>query len=112
MKMQLFEPVGLKFEKANWANNPEFGLVDTLLTKYPELYDHLREDIVSDNKLILTGVDPDVILNSISLVIKEITERKIDSIPEDYLIEDTFWKVVKLILGNTKLSNQWWGIKT
>jgi UDP-N-acetylglucosamine 2-epimerase len=71
-----------------------------------------RPEAQDTGSIILTGFDPDVILNSISLVIKEKTERKTNSIPEDYLIEDTSWRVVKLILGNTKLSNQWWGVKT
>lgn len=69
-----------------------------------------RPEAQDTGSIILTGFDPDVILNSISLVIKEKTERKIKSIPEDYLIEDTSWRVVKLILGNTKLSNKWGGI--
>ena len=69
-----------------------------------------RPEAQDTGSIILTGFDPDVILNSISLVIKEKTERKINSIPADYLIEDTSWRVVKLILGNTKLSNPWWGI--
>ena len=32
-------------------------------------------------------------------------------IPEDYSIQNTSWRVLKLIMGNTKLSNIWWGIK-
>ena len=60
--------------------------------------------------IILTGFDPDVVLNSVSLVIKEINCRKFKSIPEDYLIEDTSWRVLKLIIGNCKLSNLWNGI--
>ena len=70
-----------------------------------------RPEAQDTGSIILTGFDLDVILNSIYLVIKEKTERKINSIPDDYLIEDTSWRVVKLILGNTKLSNRWWGIK-
>ena len=70
-----------------------------------------RPEAQDTGSIILTGFDVDVILNSISLVIKEKTEREINSIPEDYLIEDTSWRVVKLIAGNTKLSNKWWGIK-
>ncbi len=70
-----------------------------------------RPEAQDTGSIILTGFDIDVILNSISLVIKEKTERKINSIPEDYQIEDTSWRVVKLIAGNTKLSNKWWGIK-
>lgn len=71
-----------------------------------------RPEAQDTGSVILTGFDPDVILNSISLSIKEKTERKTNSVPQDYLIEDTSWRVVKLILGNTKLSNKWWGIKT
>jgi UDP-N-acetylglucosamine 2-epimerase len=71
-----------------------------------------RPEAQDTGSIMLTGFDPDVILNSISLVIKEKTKRKVTSIPEEYLIEDTSWRVVKLILGNTKLSNLWWGINT
>lgn len=71
-----------------------------------------RPEAQDTGSIILTGFDTDVILNSISMAIKEKTERKISSVPDDYLIEDTSWRVVKLILGNTKLSNKWWGIKT
>jgi len=70
-----------------------------------------RPEAQDTGSIILTGFDPDVILNSISMAIKEKTQRKISSVPEDYLIEDTSWRVVKLILGNTKLSNKWWGIE-
>ena len=69
-----------------------------------------RPEAQDTGSIILTGFDPDIILNSISVVIKEKTERKTFSIPEDYQIEDTSWRVVKLILGNTKLSNLWNGI--
>jgi UDP-N-acetylglucosamine 2-epimerase (non-hydrolysing) len=69
-----------------------------------------RPEAQDTGSIILTGFDPGVILNSISLAIKEKTDRRINSIPQDYLIGDTSWRVVKLILGNTKLSNQWWGI--
>lgn len=51
MKMQLFEPLRLKFEQANWARNPEFGLMDTILEKHPELFVHLQKDIVEGNKV-------------------------------------------------------------
>ncbi|MEO8764883.1 MAG: UDP-N-acetylglucosamine 2-epimerase (non-hydrolyzing) [Ginsengibacter sp.] len=71
-----------------------------------------RPEAQDTGSIILTGFDPDVILNSISLTIKEKYERKINSIPADYLIEDTSWRVVKLVVGNTKLSNKWWGIKS
>jgi UDP-N-acetylglucosamine 2-epimerase (non-hydrolysing) len=70
-----------------------------------------RPEAQDTGSIILTGFDPDVILNSISMVISENKKRKTFSIPDDYQIEDTSWRVIKLILGNTKLSNKWWGIK-
>ena len=69
-----------------------------------------RPEAQDTGSIILTGFDPEIILNSISLSVKEKTERKIKSIPEDYQIQDTSWRVVKLIMGNTKLSNLWLGI--
>ena len=70
-----------------------------------------RPEAQDTGSIILTGFDPDVVLCSIFLAIKEKTDRKICSVPDDYQIQDTSWRVVKLILGNTKLSNKWWGIK-
>jgi UDP-N-acetyl-L-fucosamine synthase len=69
-----------------------------------------RPEAQDTGSIILTGFDPDIILNSISMVIHEKTERKSFSIPDDYQIGDTSWRVVKLILGNCKLSNLWSGI--
>ncbi len=69
-----------------------------------------RPEAQDTGSIILTGFDPDVILNSIELVINETKERNSFSIPGDYQIADTSWRVVKLILGNCKLSNLWNGI--
>jgi IS5 family transposase len=45
MKMKLFEPPVLKFKEANRSRNPEFGLLDTVLETYPELYKIVEGDI-------------------------------------------------------------------
>lgn len=47
--MKLFEPLKLKFEEANWANNPEFGLIDTILEQHPELIKLVEPDITAHN---------------------------------------------------------------
>jgi UDP-N-acetyl-L-fucosamine synthase len=70
-----------------------------------------RPEAQDTGSIILTGFDPGIILSSIELVIKERDTRKTFSVPEDYQIEDTSWRVVKLIMGNCKLSNLWNGIK-
>jgi len=69
-----------------------------------------RPEAQDTGSIILTGFDPDIILNSISMVINETKERKSFSMPPDYQIDNTSWRVVKLILGNCKLSNLWSGI--
>ncbi len=71
-----------------------------------------RPEAQDAGTIILSGFDPDVVLNAVGTVIEEFRlypEYRI--IAEDYYIENTSWRVLKLILGNTKLSNKWWGIK-
>jgi UDP-N-acetylglucosamine 2-epimerase (non-hydrolysing) len=69
-----------------------------------------RPEAQDTGSIILTGFNPDIILNSISMVISEKGARKSVSVPMDYQIEDTSWRVLKLILGNCKLSNLWNGV--
>jgi len=69
-----------------------------------------RPEAQDTGSIILTGFKPEIILNSIEMVIHEKVDRKSFSVPADYQIEDTSWRVVKLILGNCKLSNLWSGI--
>ena len=70
-----------------------------------------RPEAQDTGSIILTGFDPDVVLNSIHSTIKETESRKSKiSVPVNYTVKDTSWRVLKLILGNTKLNNKWWGI--
>ena len=50
MKIQLFQTLKLKFEKPDWANNPELGLIDTILEKNPHLIKLLEEDVTKGCK--------------------------------------------------------------
>jgi IS5 family transposase len=50
MKMQLFETLRLKFEQPNWALNPEFGLLDTILEQNPSLLKIVSSDILAGTK--------------------------------------------------------------
>lgn len=70
-----------------------------------------RPEAQDAGTIILTGFEPDVVLNSIEAVIKEFKLRnRYEQIAQDYMINNTSWRVLKLILGNTKLSNRWMGI--
>jgi IS5 family transposase len=50
MRMKLYETCKLKFENVDWARNPEFGLIDTILEKNPNLYEIVAADIMAGNK--------------------------------------------------------------
>ncbi len=91
-----------------------------------------RPEAQDAGTIILTGFEPEIVLSSVRTVIEEyknrtqITQiqqintdknsenqynlRHQRSIPADYMIKDTSWRVLKLILGNAGLSNRWWGI--
>ena len=73
-----------------------------------------RPEAQDTGNIILTGFEPDIVLNAISTVIDEQqttnNKQQTRNTPSEYQIENTSWRVLKLILGNTKLSNKWWGI--
>jgi UDP-N-acetyl-L-fucosamine synthase len=71
-----------------------------------------RPEAQDAGTIILTGFDPEVVMNSLRLVTAEFSERKAYSrIADDYTIDNTSWRVLKLIQGNAGLSNAWWGIQ-
>jgi len=91
-----------------------------------------RPEAQDTGSIILTGFEPEIVLSSVRTVIEEYTnrtlitqieqkntdkisedlfyQRHLCSIPTDYTITNTSWRVLKLILGNAGLSNKWWGI--
>jgi UDP-N-acetyl-L-fucosamine synthase len=70
-----------------------------------------RPEAQDAGTIILTGFDPEVVKQSIDLVISEFEGNRNRKIPEEYQVTDTSWRVLKLIMGNAQLSNKWWGIK-
>lgn len=70
-----------------------------------------RPEAQDKGTIILTGFDERVVLDSVKCVIDEHTSGSYAEIPEEYKVSNTSWRVLKLILGNTKLSNRWWGIE-
>jgi len=71
-----------------------------------------RPEAQDAGTIILTGFEPDVVINSIQIAVNEFKKiSKYQKIAEDYTIENTSWRVLKLISGNTKLSNIWNAIK-
>ena len=75
-----------------------------------------RPEAQDAGTIILTGFDPEIVLSSVETTIAEFKQsltpdasRHMPFVP-DYNIPDTSWRVLKLILGNTRLSNLWNGI--
>ena len=71
-----------------------------------------RPEAQDAGTIVLTGFDPSVVLDSIAITIEEHeVNGAYKRISDDYTIENTSWRVLKLILGTARLSNNWWGIK-
>jgi UDP-N-acetyl-L-fucosamine synthase len=69
-----------------------------------------RPEALDAGTIVLTGFDEDVVLESVKLVVKEHTIKPYSQIPLEYSVDNTSWRVLKLILGTSRLSNQWHGI--
>lgn len=98
MKMQLFETLRLKFEMPNWSSNPEFGLIDTILEKHPELYVHLQQDILNGNKLSEFGRKDipsieQIVRAAIYKELKQLDYRQLQYHQEDSRICEQFVKL-------------------
>ena len=70
-----------------------------------------RPEAQDAGTIILTGFDPEIVLSSVETTIAEHKSRSYKDNVTDYSITDTSWRVLKLILGNTGLSNLWNGVK-
>ncbi len=66
-----------------------------------------RPESIDTGSIILTGLDKEVVLKSIDVVIDQHNNELANSIPIDYEITNTSWRILKLILGTAKLSNNW-----
>lgn len=69
-----------------------------------------RPEAQDAGTIILTGFDAKIVLDSVKITMEEQNEGKYKQIPVEYKISNTSMRVLKLIIGNTKLSNKWWGI--
>ena len=70
-----------------------------------------RPEAIDAGSIILTGLNPDIVLDSVKVAIDENCLPSTDCrLPDNYNVENTSWRVLKIILGTSKLSNKWWGI--
>jgi UDP-N-acetyl-L-fucosamine synthase len=69
-----------------------------------------RPEAQDTGTIILTGLDPTIVLCCIENSIAEHKLRSYSNNVNDYSIPDTSWRVLKLLMGNSRLSNLWHGI--
>jgi UDP-N-acetylglucosamine 2-epimerase (non-hydrolysing) len=69
-----------------------------------------RPEAQDGGTIILSGFETETVLDSVKLVIEEHKKSISYTIPYDYTINNTSWRVLRLILGLSKLSNKWAGI--
>ena len=66
-----------------------------------------RPEAIDAGSIILTGLDKETVLTSLDVVIAQNNIDLAKSTPKEYEIKNTSWRILKLILGTAKLSNQW-----
>jgi UDP-N-acetylglucosamine 2-epimerase (non-hydrolysing) len=75
-----------------------------------------RPEALDVGCLIMSGLDKGAILSGVKAAIQAFAERKAAGLPHpvpaDYCITNTAERVVNLILGTARFSNQWDGIRT
>ena len=70
-----------------------------------------RPEAQDSGSIILTGFDTKIIVDSVKISVENFKEAAKFEKPADYCINNTSWRVLKLIIGNAKLSNIWNNIK-
>lgn len=69
-----------------------------------------RPEALDTGSIIMTGLDADVVLASIALVMDKRSCDSKRAVPDEYEVANTAERVVKLVLGMAGLSNEWWGV--
>jgi UDP-N-acetylglucosamine 2-epimerase (non-hydrolysing) len=70
-----------------------------------------RPEAQDAGTIILSGFDIQTVLDSIRICIYEYQNIHYKQIPYEYQIKDVSWRVLKLMTGNSNLSNKWHGIE-
>jgi UDP-N-acetylglucosamine 2-epimerase (non-hydrolysing) len=70
-----------------------------------------RPEAQDSGVISLSGLEANTIVKSVEIAIEHINANVGWEVPEDYSILNTSWRVLKLMIGNARLSNEWWGVK-
>ena len=69
-----------------------------------------RPEALDTGSIMITGLDADTLLSSVDLATHERAVNNQCEIPEEYRVENTSLRVVKLIIGTAKLTDRWRGL--
>ncbi|MCI0498752.1 MAG: UDP-N-acetylglucosamine 2-epimerase (non-hydrolyzing) [Planctomycetales bacterium] len=70
-----------------------------------------RPEAMDTGSIVVTGLDADTVIGAIRLQMSGDIRKNPACIPQDYRIDNTSERVVKLILGTAKLSHLWDGVQ-
>ncbi|MCF8095728.1 MAG: UDP-N-acetylglucosamine 2-epimerase (non-hydrolyzing) [Desulfobacteraceae bacterium] len=70
-----------------------------------------RPEGLDTGSIVLTGLDSGVILQAVEAVTESWENGQIPPVPDDYKVTNVSQRVVNLILGTARLSNEWDGIR-
>lgn len=66
-----------------------------------------RPEALDTGSIVLSGLNRNVLLQTVEIVTNETRLYSNREIPDDYKIENTSLRVLKLIMGTAKLTNRW-----
>jgi UDP-N-acetylglucosamine 2-epimerase (non-hydrolysing) len=69
-----------------------------------------RPEGLDTGSIVLTGLDADVIVQSVIAVTDAWEEGRIPPVPRDYRVDNVSQRVLNLIMGMARLSNEWAGV--
>lgn len=96
--MKIFNEWVLRFNKADWASSPEFGLIDTVLESHPDIIKIVKNDIVKNEKESNFGrkdvpTVEQIVRSAIFKEMKGLDYRELEFAQKDSRICSTFIKL-------------------
>jgi UDP-N-acetylglucosamine 2-epimerase len=70
-----------------------------------------RPEALDTGSIAITGVDADALHENVEYAMRQAAAGRYAACPDDYMIQDTSHRVLRLILGTARLSNAWEGIR-
>lgn len=70
-----------------------------------------RPEGLDTASIALTGLDPDTIVQAVGVVTDQWARGLRPPVPRDYLVDNVSQRVLNLIVGTAKLSNEWAGVR-